>query len=130
METAEEALGPVQQEQGRLNVDRADPEQAQKKVDERAAAEKVLFEEAFDKPHDKAETALAGISAGDQPTSLLRTPTETQLSPRAGAATIPSTGTQESTLSAPSQRNLTKTQHHHDRVSRPVGIKRTWDKAK
>lgn len=70
-------MGPVQQEQGRLNVDRADPEQAQKKVDERAAAEKVLFEEAFDKPHDKAETALAGISAGDQPTSLLRTPTET-----------------------------------------------------
>lgn len=48
-ETAEETLGLAQQEeQERPTVDRADPEQARKEVDERAAAEKALFEEDAD----------------------------------------------------------------------------------
>ncbi|BCR83589.1 uncharacterized protein ACHE_10991S [Aspergillus chevalieri] len=134
-ETSNKALKPSQQEQETLNVDRADQEQFQREVDERAAAEAALFEATFDDEYEaeaqstatdmthqqlvtpaREESALTGIDAGGESIP----PRETPVKAKSAQGTA-STRNPDSNI---------KTIQRHGKLHRPSGIKNTRDKAK
>lgn len=70
-------LGPSQQEPERYTADSLDPEQAQKEVDKRLAAEQSLFEEATDPPpQETEEQVMEGIQQNETPRTTAFAPND------------------------------------------------------